>query len=75
MKTLRDIWLLIRAYPIAKRMVRELNDSDYAGVVRTQICYQKVRTALVREAKYDDSKITGSIIYIALSLAAYKHAR
>ena len=74
MKTFRDLWLLVRSYPIAKRIVRELNDSDYAGVVRTQICYQKVRTALVKEAKYADDKITGSVVYIALSLAAYRHA-
>ena len=75
MKTLRDLWLLVKAYPIAKRMVRELNDSDYAGVVRTQICYQKVRTALAKEAKFEDKKITGSVVYIALSLAAYRHAK
>ena len=75
MKTFRDLWLLVRSYPIAKRIVRELNDSDYAGVVRTQICYQKVRTALVKEAKYADDKITGSVVYIALSLAAYNHSK
>ena len=75
MNLLRDLWLLIRSYPISCRIVRELNDGDYPGVVKTQICYQKVRTALVKEAKYVDSKITGSIVYIALSLAAYRHAK
>lgn len=74
MQFLRDLWLLIRSYPISCRIVRELNASEYAGVVRTQICYQKVRTQLIKDAKYDDSKITGSVVYISLSLAAYRHA-
>jgi hypothetical protein len=75
MKLLRDLWLLIRAYPISCRIVKALNGEAYAGVVKTQIGYQKVRTALVTEAKFDDSKITGSVVYIALSLAAYRHAK
>jgi hypothetical protein len=75
MQLLRDLWLLIKSYPISCRIVRELNGEEYAGVVKTQICYQKVRTALVKEAKYADEKVTGSVVYIALSLAAYRHAR
>ena len=75
MQLLRDLWLLIQSYPISCRIVRELNGSDYPGVVKTQICYQKVRTELVKEAKYVDAEITGSVVYIALSLAAYRHAK
>jgi hypothetical protein len=75
MQLLRDLWLLVKSYPISCKIVRELNDLEHAGVVKTQICYQKVRTALVKEAKYVDSKITGSIVYIALSLAAYLHSK
>jgi hypothetical protein len=75
MQLLKDLWLLIRAYPISCRIVKALNGEAYAGVVKTQIGYQKVRTALVSEAKYTDSKITGSVVYIALSLAAYRHAK
>jgi hypothetical protein len=75
MKLLCDLWLLLRSYPISCQIVRELNGSDYPGVVKTQIAYQKVRTALVKDAKYVDSKITGSVVYIALSLAAYRHAK
>ena len=75
MKLLRDLWLLVRSYPISCKIVRELNGSDYPGVVKTQIAYQKVRTALVKDATYVDSKITGSVVYIALSLAAYRHAK
>jgi hypothetical protein len=74
MKLLKDLWLLIRCYPIAKRIVKELNDEAYQGVVKTQIAYQKVRTALVREKGWIDTKITGSITYIAVSIAAYFHA-
>ena len=75
MNLLRDLWLLVKSYPLAKRIVRELNATEYAGVVKTQIAYQKVRTALVKEARYDDKAITGSVVYIALSLAAYRHAK
>lgn len=75
MRFLRDLWLLVRSYPLAVKIVKELNDEAYAGVVKTQIAYQRVRTALVREARYVDSTITGSIVYIALSLAAYRHAK
>jgi hypothetical protein len=75
MQLLKDLWILIRAYPISCRIVKALNGEAYSGVVKTQICYQKVRTALVKEAKFDDSKITGSVVYIALSLAAYRHAK
>jgi hypothetical protein len=75
MQLLRDLWLLVKSYPISCRIVRELNDGDYAGCVKNAIAYQKVRTALVKDAKYVDSKITGSVVYIALSLAAYRHAK
>jgi hypothetical protein len=75
MQLLRDLWLLVKSYPLAVRIVRELNTTEYAGVVKTQIAYQQVRTALVKEARYVDSKITGSVVYIALSLAAYRHAK
>jgi hypothetical protein len=74
MKLLRDLWLLVRCYPIAKGIVKSLNDETYHGVVKTQIAYQKVRTALVREKGWIDTKITGSITYIAVSIAAYFHA-
>jgi hypothetical protein len=74
MQLLKDFWLLVKSYPISCRIVRELNSADYPGVVKTQIAYQKARTALVKDAKYVDAKITGSVVYIALSLAAYRHA-
>jgi hypothetical protein len=75
MQLLCDLWLLIRSYPISCRIVKELNGEAYIGVVKTQIAYQKIRTALVKEARFDDKQITGSVVYIALSLAAYRHAR
>ena len=75
MQLLRDLWLLVRSYPIACRIVKALNSAEYTGVVKTQIGYQQTRTALVRDAKYDDKKITGSVVYIALSLAAYNHSK
>ena len=75
MQTLRDLWLLVKCYPVARRIVKQLNDEAYHGVVKTQIAYQKVRTALVREKGWIDTKITGSICYIAVSIAAYRHAK
>jgi hypothetical protein len=74
MNLLHDLWLLVRSYPIAKRIVRGLNSDEYPGCVKAAIAYQKVRTALVAEAKYTEKEITGSVVYIAISLAAYKHA-
>ena len=75
MNFLRDLWLLVSSYPIAKRVVRGLNGDEYPGCVKAAIAYQKVRTALVKEAKYDDKAITGSVVYIAMALAAYRHAK
>lgn len=74
MQLIRDLWLLVKAYPIAKRMVRGLNGDDYPGCVKAAIAYQKVRTALVADLHYTEAEITGSVVYIALSLAAYRHA-
>lgn len=68
MKLLRDLWLLIRAYPSAKRAVTLKRETVYPGVVLTQIAYQEIRTALIKKGWKDD-QITGAIIYIALSLA------
>jgi hypothetical protein len=75
MQLLKDLWLLLRSYPISCRIVKALNHGEYAGCVKNAIAYQKVRTALVKEAKYLDTQITGSVVYIALSLAAYRHAK
>jgi hypothetical protein len=75
MKLLRDLWLLVKCYPVARRIVKELNEESYAGVVKTQIAYQKLRTALVREKGCIDTELTGSICYIAVSIAAYRHAK
>jgi hypothetical protein len=68
MKLLRDLWLLIRCYPIAKGKVLNLSGDNYPGVVRTQIAYNETRTALVKKGWADDN-LTGAIIYISVSLA------
>jgi hypothetical protein len=68
MQLLRDLWLLIRAYPAAKRCVTKKRDTDYPGVVLTQISYQETRTLLIKKGWADDG-ITGAVIYIAVSVA------
>jgi hypothetical protein len=68
MKLLRDLWLLIRCYPVAKRSVTQTRDADYPGTVLTQIAYNETRTELVKRGWADDG-ITGAIVYIAISVA------
>jgi hypothetical protein len=68
MQLLRDLWLLVKCYPVARRRVLKLSEDKYPGVVRTQIAYNEVRTELIKKGYKDDS-ITGAIIYIAVSLA------
>ena len=75
MQLFHDLWLLIKAYPLAKRIVRELNDLEHAGCVKFQIGFQKLHTALVREKGYANDKITGSIVYLSLAIAAWRHSK
>jgi hypothetical protein len=68
MQLLKDLWLLIRAYPDAKRCVTKKRDTAYPGVVLTQISYQETRILLIKKGWADDG-ITGAVIYIAVSAA------
>ncbi len=68
MKLFRDLWLLIKCYPVAKGSVTKKRDAKYPGVVLTQISYNEVRTALLKKGWQDDG-ITGAVIYIAISAA------
>lgn len=68
MKLLRNLWLLIRAYPASKRAVLKKRDGAYPGVVLTQIAYNEVRSELLRNGWKDDA-ITGAVIYITISAA------
>jgi len=68
MKILKDLWLLIRCYPVAKQSVTKARDVKYPGVVLTQIAYNETRTALIKKGWKDDG-ITGAIVYIAISVA------
>ena len=68
MKLLRDLWLLVKCCPVARRRVLKLSKEKYPGVVLTQIAYNEVRTELLKKG-YKDDNITGAVIYIAVSLA------
>jgi hypothetical protein len=75
MKLLNDLWLFIKSYPIAVRVVQELNEIEHAGVVKFQIGYQKIHTTLIREQGFAHEEIVGSLVYLSLALAAWKHAQ
>jgi len=69
MQLLKDIWLLIKAYPLAKACVLSHSDSQYIGSVRMQIAYNEVRTAIVKLGIRPEDEITGAVVYLAISLA------
>jgi hypothetical protein len=69
MKLLRDLWLLIRCYPIAKGRVLAHSESKYTGAVRMQIAYNETRTEIVRRGIKAEDDITGAVVYLAISLA------
>jgi len=69
MQLLKDLWLLIKVYPLAKASVLSHSDSQYIGSVRMQIAYNEVRTAIVKLGIRTDDNITGAVVYLAISLA------
>jgi len=69
MQLLKDLWLLIKAYPLAKACVLSHSDSQYIGSVRMQIAYNEVRTSIVKSGIRTDDDITGAVVYLAISLA------
>jgi hypothetical protein len=69
MQLLKDLWLLIKAYPLAKACVLLHSDSQYIGSVRMQIAYNEVRTAIVKSGIRSEKDITGAVVYLAISLA------
>jgi len=75
MQLLRDLWLLVKSYPISCKIVRELNDLEHAGCVKFAIAYQKMKTALVREKGVALDKINGSVVNLSLSIAAWRHSK
>jgi hypothetical protein len=68
MKLLKDVWLLIKIYPIARGRVVAHSESKYIGTVRMQICYNEVRTSIIKNG-VKDTDITGAVVYLAISLA------
>ncbi len=69
MKLLRDLWFLIKVYPLAKASVLSHSDSQYIGPVRMQIAYNEIRTAIVKSGIHAEKDITGAVVYLAISLA------
>jgi len=68
-KLLADLWLLIKAYPIAKARVLAHNESKYIGTVRMQIAYNETRTELVKRGILEEAQITGAVVMVAVGLA------
>jgi hypothetical protein len=71
-QTISDIWLFFHAYPKAKRIVIALHDEVNAGVVKCQIAYQQLETALLHKGF---TRMEGSVLYITVSLAYYFNRR
>jgi hypothetical protein len=69
MKILKNIWFVVKIYPLAKAQVLAHSNSQYIGSVRTQIAYNVVRTAIVKSGLRADDEITGAVIYLTISLA------
>jgi hypothetical protein len=67
-----DIFLFFKSYPLAKRIVIALHDHAYPGVVKAQIAYQKLETELLQVGH---TAISGSVLYITVSLAYYFNRR
>jgi len=69
MKLLRDLWLLIRCYPIARTRVLADRPLKYPGTVRHMIAYNETRTELVNRGLREEDQITGAVVMIAVGLA------
>jgi hypothetical protein len=69
MKFLRDLWLLVRCYPSAKRAVTLKRDASYPGAVCHMIAYNETRTELVNRGIREEGQITGAVVMIAVGLA------
>jgi hypothetical protein len=69
MQLFRDLWLLIRCYPIAKGRVLADRPAKYPGTVCHMIAYNETRTELVRRGLREEAKITGAVVMIAVGLA------
>jgi hypothetical protein len=69
MKLLRDLWLLIRCYPIAKGQVWAARETRYPGTVLHMIAYNETRTELVKRGIREEAQITGAVVMVAVGLA------
>jgi hypothetical protein len=69
MQLLRELWLLIKCYPIAKGRVLVDRPEKYPGAVCHMIAYNETRTELVKRGIREDSQITGAVVMIAVGLA------
>jgi len=69
MKYLRYLWLLIRAYPIAKTKVFGHYETQYVGAVKMQIAYNETRLEILKREISTEENITGAVVYLAISLA------
>lgn len=69
MQLLRDLWLLIRCYPIARGRVLADRPEKYPGTILHMIAYNETRTELVKRGIREESEITGAVVMIAVGLA------
>jgi len=69
MQLLRDLWLLIKCYPIARGRVLVDRPEKYPGTVCHMIAYNETRTELVNRGLREEGEITGAVVMIAVGLA------
>ena len=69
MKLLRNLWLLVRCYPIARSRVMADRPEKYPGTVCHMIAYNETRTELVNRGIVKEADITGAIVMVAVGIA------
>lgn len=69
MKLLRNLWLLVRCYPIARSRVMADRPEKYPGTVCHMIAYNETRTELVNRGIVKEANITGAVVMVAVGIA------
>lgn len=64
----KNAWLFWKAYSVASDQTAKAEDLLYYGNVKHNICYERVRTLLVKDG-VEKEDIKGAVIHLAVALA------
>lgn len=64
----KNAWLFWRAFSLAKDQTVKASDTGYYGNVKHNICYERVRTLLLKDGVDRDS-LKGAIVHSAVAFA------